>query len=101
MGILSFLKVFSLTITLSFILLILRNGGNVNQPKIYNEHSLSRILMTQSDLVSYCSDINTTDYFGSSYFNAINNITFAYTNYTIGTLDNLTNNQGAQVNDSS
>jgi hypothetical protein len=57
--------------------------------------------MTQSDLVSYCSDINTTDYFGSSYFNAINNITFAYTNYTIGTLDNLTNNQGAQVNDSS
>lgn len=54
--------------------------------------------MTLSDLNSYCSDINTTDFFGASYFNAINNITFAYTNFTIGTLDNLTGNQGAQVN---
>lgn len=54
-------------------------------------------MFSLNDLNSYCNDINTTDYFGSSYFNAINNITNSYTNYTIGTLDNLTNNKGAEV----
>lgn len=95
MGKRNILTLLSITFTVTLVFLILQK--NVINILTKSSDSFQRSLITRNDLSTYCSDINTTDYFGANYFNAINNITYAYTNFTIGTLNNLTNNKGAEV----
>ena len=95
MGKRNILTLFSITFTVTLIFMIFQKNVIIILTK--SSDPFQRSLITRNDLSSYCSDINTTDYFGANYFNAINNITYAYSNFTIGTLNNLTNNKGSEV----